>query len=80
MCEESSCNPVLSFECVSMSSSLRRYPSHRATSLKAAGVRCLKNTWQEARHVHKGDEGNIEGVAEANEASGLHGGVDVQTT
>lgn len=35
-------------------------------------------TREEARHVHEGDDGNVEGVAETHEASALHRGVDVQ--
>lgn len=35
-------------------------------------------TWQKPRYVHEGDDGNIEGIAEAHEASPLHGRVDVQ--
>lgn len=38
----------------------------------------LRRARQEARHVHEGDDGNVEGVAEAHEASTFHRGVDVQ--
>ena len=34
--------------------------------------------WQEPRHVHEGDERDVEGVAESDESSGFHGAVDVQ--
>lgn len=32
----------------------------------------LRNTWQEARHIHKGDNGNVESITEAYEAGPLH--------
>lgn len=43
-------------------------------------VRFFRNTWQEARHIHEGDDGNVKSIAEAYETGSLHRGVDVQTT
>ena len=42
------------------------------------GAVLLLRARQEARDVHQGDERNVEGVAEADEARGLAGRVDVQ--
>ena len=47
--------------------------------LKKFQTKCyLGSTRKEAGNVDKGNEGNIEGIAEANKATGLDGGVDVE--
>mmetsp|Transcript_25923 Transcript_25923/g.44603 ORF Transcript_25923/g.44603 Transcript_25923/m.44603 type:complete len:230 (-) Transcript_25923:551-1240(-) len=42
-------------------------------------VELLLTPWEEARDVDESDDGYVEGVTEANPASGLDGSVDVQT-
>ena len=43
-------------------------------------VKLLSRTGQEARHIGESHDGNLEGVAETNEAGCLHGGVDIKAT
>lgn len=50
-----------------------------ASNWSMVGIAALKITWQEAWHVYEGDDRDVEGVTEANEARSLHRGVDVQT-
>lgn len=40
----------------------------------------FQNTWQKTWNIHKSDDGNVEGVTEANETGSFYRGVDVQTT
>lgn len=44
--------------------------TERSTYLHGAG--------KETGNIHEGDDGDVEGVQEAHEAGGLHGGVNVQ--
>lgn len=50
-----------------------------ACDWSTVGIAVSKNTWKEARHIHKSDDGDVEGVTEANKSGSLHGRVDVQT-
>jgi len=39
----------------------------------------LRGAWHEARYVNEGDDGNVEGIAEANKAGSFDRRLDVQT-
>jgi len=43
-------------------------------------ARLLGCAWEEAGHISESDDWDLEGVAEADEASGLNGGINVQAT
>jgi len=40
----------------------------------------LRNTGEEAGHVHEGDDGDVEGVTESDPAGRLHRRVNVEDT
>ncbi len=37
------------------------------------------DTWQESRHIHKCDDGNVEGITETNKTSSFNRWIYVQT-
>lgn len=49
-----------------------------ACDWSTVGIAVSKNTWQEARHIYKSDDRDVERVTEANKSGSLHWRVDVQ--